>query len=236
MHRFDGRAFDEIRKIKITENISLNADGSVFFEMGNTKVICTVVLQDGVPHFLKGKGQGWLTAEYALLPASTDVRVQRDSVTLKRNNRSAEISRLIGRSLRQVIYFSLIKDKTIYIDCDVVQADGSTRVAAINGAFYALLLACKKWINKKILLKSCIKEKIVAVSVGYLNGNVLLDLDYKEDSSIDADFNFVLTHDNNIIEIQGALEKGNLTWDSVCDMKNMALNGAAQVISSCNYE
>lgn len=230
MIRFDGRTHDQIRPIRITHGIVGNADGSVLFELGDTRIICTVTLQEGVPHFLRGTGIGWLTAEYSLLPAATTPRSQREATVQRRNNRSIEISRLLGRALRSIIEFKYCGERTIFVDCDVIQADGSTRVAAISGAYAALLQAVQVWKEKRIITKDVIIEPVAAVSVGWDGKKPLLDLNYEEDQSILADFNFVMTATGKIVEIQGATEQRPIPWEHVQAMQKVAVAGIQDVL------
>ena len=234
MKRPDGRLYGQVRPVKVTYGVYGNADGSVLFELGNTKVLCSVMIQDGVPAFLRGKGQGWLTAEYTMLPASTPIRTPREVTTMKRNNRSVEISRLIGRSLRAVIDFSKLGERTIHIDCDVLQADGGTRTASINGAYCALVAAIEKWIhgNKSAYPRNFLRNSLAAVSVGWVNGIALLDVNFQEDTHVDADFNFVFTGTGELIEIQGNTEKDPLPWHAVQEMKELAVQGVSSILAS----
>lgn len=226
IQRAHGRKFDQLRDIKISYNVFGYAPGSVLFELGNTKVLCSVTMQVGVPPFLKGSKTGWLTAEYAMLPTSCKTRSNRESTQGKRNDRSVEISRLIGRSLRSVVDLSRIGERTIHVDCDVLQADGSTRTASITGAYLALMKAVAFWVENGELIQSIITDAVVAVSAGFTAGTPLLDLDYAEDSIIDADYNFVFTESEKIIEIQGAAEKNALSWHEFDQLKNLAIKGA----------
>jgi len=231
------RKSDQVREIKVKFNAFGYADSSVLFQMGNTKVLCAVSLQSGVPHFLKvsvknesGKfyrraKSGWLTAEYSMLPSSTAVRTTREISSMRRNGRSVEISRLIGRSLRTIVDLSAIGERTIIIDCDVLQADGGTRTACITGACLALRLAVDKWLKNNIIKETILTDQIAAVSVGVLKEDVLLDLDFSEDSKADADFNFVLTRSGKIVEIQGASEGATVTWDQFEQAKKLAVMG-----------
>ncbi|NBO99540.1 MAG: ribonuclease PH [Proteobacteria bacterium] len=228
--RKDGRQPDQVRPIKITYGVYGNAQGSVLFEMGNTRVLCSIMLQDGVPHFLRSSGQGWLTAEYTLLPASTVTRTAREASVMRRNSRSIEISRLIGRSLRAVLDLKKLGEKTIYVDCDVLQADGGTRTASISGAYCALQQAIEQWIVKGIISTTLFKESVAAVSVGWVNNTALLDVDFTEDSTVDADFNFVMTGSGKIIEIQGATEINPIDWASVLTMQQVALQGVNTIL------
>lgn len=228
--RPDGRLFNQVRPIKVTYGVYGNADGSALFELGNTKVLCSVMIQDGVPPFLKGKGQGWLTAEYTMLPASTRARTPREVATMKRNGRSVEISRLIGRSLRAVVDFSKLGERTIYVDCDVLQADGGTRTASISGAYCALYHAIQQAKVIKNIPSNFLCDTLAAISVGWLNGGPLLDINFKEDSGIDADFNFVMTGKGQVVEIQGCTEKAPLSWDAVEKMKDLAVQGISEIL------
>ena len=229
MIRKDGRTVDQLRSIAIVHDFYAYAAGSVLFEMGKTKVLCAVSLQNGVPQFLRGKGTGWLTAEYALLPLATTVRTQRESTLARKDGRSIEIARFIGRCFRSVVDLSLFGEKTITIDCDVLQADGGTRTASITGAFLALLAAQKKWLHAGIIDKPFIKEHITAVSVGLVNDQVLLDLNYDEDSVATADFNFVITESDKIIEMQGGAESAPLSWHDFEKVRQIACTGAQQL-------
>lgn len=224
MNRYAQRAIDSIRPVQVTYGIYEYASGSVLFEMGRTKVLCSVTYQDGVPHFLRGSGTGWLTAEYAMLPASTHTRIDRESIK-KRNGRAVEISRLIGRSLRSVVNLKALGEKTLTIDCDVLQADGGTRSAAITGAYCALKVAERKLLQNKSITKPFLSDELAAISVGVKDGTFLLDLDCKEDKTIDADFNFVLTRSGNVVELQGSSEKDPIAWDSVVAMTALAQKG-----------
>lgn len=227
--RANNRRNDQIRSLKVTYDVLAYASGSVLFEMGNTKVLCAVTRQQGVPHFLKGKKSGWLTAEYALLPASTPLRTVRDSTSSKRNGRTIEISRLIGRSLRSIVKLDKVGENTIFIDCDVLQADGGTRTASITGAFLALRAASSKWLSEGLISESIISDEVAAISVGINAGQPLLDIDFAEDSTTDADFNFVLTRSGKIIEIQGSSEKSPISWDQYDQMKDYAILGINQI-------
>lgn len=223
--RSNGRACDQLRNVKITYDSFGYAPGSVLIELGNTKVLCSVSMSTGVPPFLKGKRVGWLTAEYAMLPTATHTRSLRDESTGKRNGRSIEISRLISRSLRAIVDLSLIGEKTITIDCDVLQADGGTRTAAITGSYLALYAAVQKWLASGEIPTQILTDEVAAVSVGLINGTACLDIDYAEDSSAGADYNFVLTKSGNIIEIQGTSERVAVSWNNFNDIKELADKG-----------
>jgi ribonuclease PH len=229
MKRVDGRSVDELRELRLTINIFEYAAGSVLLELGKTKVLCAVTLSEGVPHFLRGKGNAWLTAEYALLPASTTTRSPRDS-SVRRSGRSVEISRIIGRSLRSVVSLNGIGEYTITIDCDVLQADGGTRCASICAAQAALNLADQRWRDMGIFDRSIIKNQVAAVSVGVSADETLLDLTAFEDNNIDSDFNFVLTDKDEIVEIQGTAEMGTVSWPQFSHMSELARRGTQDII------
>lgn len=229
--RYDGRDTNQLRPIKITYGLYEYAAGSVLFECGKTKVLCAITLQNGVPSFLKGKGTGWLTAEYALLPASTHTRTQREGSTVHKSGRSTEISRFIGRCFRSVVDLSVIGERTIIIDCDVLQADGGTRTAAITGSLFALRKAQEAWLSSKVITASVIREAIAAVSVGVAQGQPLLDLSYQEDAIASADFNFVITESDKIIEMQGGAESDPVDWDQFEQLKALARKGAAELFA-----
>lgn len=227
--RIEDRAADELRHLKVTYDVFSYASGSVLFEMGKTKVLCAVTLQNGVPHFLRGKRRGWLTAEYALLPSSTPIRTVREVTANKRNGRTIEISRLIGRALRSVTNLQALGEQTIFVDCDVLQADGGTRTACITGAYLALKAAQTVWKERGLIPYNFLKDELVAVSVGVNNQGPFLDMDFAEDSTIDADFNFVLTRSGGLVEVQGSAERGPLSWDSFDELKGYALKGASDM-------
>jgi ribonuclease PH len=230
MWRQDNRAYDQLRKVKVTYNSFGYAPGNVLFEIGNTKVLCSVMMQKGVPPFLKGSKTGWLTAEYALLPAATTIRTQREATLFKRNSRSVEISRLIGRSLRSIVQLDNIGEQTIMVDCDVLQADGGTRTACLTGAYLALEVAEQFWREKDIIPETIIKDALAAISVGVIDNQVYLDLDYSEDNRADADFNFVLTSLGKLIEVQGSAEKKALSWEVFEQLRQLACSGIAKLM------
>jgi ribonuclease PH len=229
--RNDKRTPDQLRPVSFSRGIFEYAAGSILFQMGKTKLLCAVSLQNGVPPFLRGKGTGWLTAEYALLPMATNVRTQRETASAGKNGRSVEIARFIGRCFRSIVDVSTIGERTITIDCDVLQADGGTRTAAITGAFLALKMAQEHWLQSRIINQPIIKESIAAVSVGVVDGNVLLDLNYEEDSVATADFNFVITQSNKIVEMQGGAETAPLSWDTFEQVRATACHGAAMLFN-----
>ena len=228
--RHDGRCSDQLRPIRFSYNIFEYAAGSVFFELGKNKILCAVTMQNSIPPFLRGKNSGWLTAEYAMLPAATVMRSQRES-QIRRNGRSIEISRFIGRALRAVVDVDVLGERTIIVDCDVLQADGGTRTACITASYLALQCAQEKWLRSKIIEKPFLREGIVAISAGILNGKAILDLDYAEDSTIEADFNFVITQSGAIVEIQGSVEKKPIGWDLFDGMRLIAVQGAKQLFT-----
>lgn len=231
IQRRDGRRNDQLRPVNTTYNVYEFAAGSVLFEFGKTKVLCAITVQNGVPAFLKGKGAGWLTAEYALLPASTNVRTQRESSLARKDGRSVEISRFIGRCFRSVVDLSAIGERTITIDCDVLQADGGTRTAAITGSFLALLKAQEVWFSSKLIHFPVIRDSIAAVSVGIVHGQPILDLDCQEDQLASADFNFVITQSDSIIEMQGGAECNPVTWEQFELIRDLARQGASELFA-----
>ncbi len=234
--RPDGRVCNQARKINVIYNVQGNTHGSVLFKLGNTQVLCSVIMQNGVPSFLRGKGKGWLTAEYAMLPGATFPRMQRESSAGKRDGRSIEISRLIGRSLRSVLDLDLLGERTLYVDCDVIQADGGTRSAAITGAYCALRYAL---INKRFPFTppdGFLQNSIGALSVGLSGENILLDLDFEEDTSIDADFNFVMTGSGEIIEVQGATESKPIEWKKIQLMQESASHAIISMLKNLSED
>ena len=231
--RVNNRAYDQIRPVQVAYDAFGYASGTVLFELGDTKVLCAISLNTGVPSFLKGSRTGWLTAEYAMLPTSTLQRTQREAITQKRSGRGTEISRLIGRALRAVTDLDIIGEKTITIDCDVLQADGGTRTAAISGAYLALREAEQRWLADKIISKPCIIGDVAAISVGMLEGVPMVDLDCIEDNNAQVDFNFMLTSVGDVIEIQGAVEHcAAISWNDFEAMRNLAVNGVRDLFSS----
>ena len=204
--RAGGRKALEVRAIRVTPGVQRHAEGSVLYEMGATKVVCAASVEDRVPPFLRGSGRGWVTAEYAMLPRSTTTRVQREGRGGKVQGRTQEIQRLIGRSLRAVVDFEPLGERTVTIDCDVLQADGGTRTASINGAWIALRQACERLVRDGAIAVNPVREPVAAVSVGMVDGRVLADLDYAEDSSAEVDMNVVMTGSGKLIEVQGTAE------------------------------
>lgn len=225
--RLDGRAVDQIRNTKITPNISPYAEGSALIEVGGTKVICTASVEEKVPMFLRNKGVGWVTAEYSMLPRATNTRTQRE--TQRPSGRTQEIQRLIGRSLRAIVDTRLLGERQIYIDCDVIQADGGTRCASITGAFVALALACRKLVKQGVIAKSPIVSEVAAVSVGIIENTTILDLAYVEDSNAEVDMNIVCTGAGKFIEIQGTAEREPFSREQMDEMLGLAERGIAHL-------
>lgn len=228
--RIDGRKNDQIRNVKITRSYTKYAEGSVLVESGDTKVICTASIEEKVPIFLKGKGEGWITCEYNMLPRSTQVRKPRDISKGKIDGRTMEIQRLIGRALRSVVDLKALGEKTIWIDCDVIQADGGTRTASISGAFVALVDAVNKMHKKSSFNIYPVRSFVSAVSVGVVNNEKLLDLCYEEDSNAMVDMNVVLTDKNEFIEIQGTGEQRPFSRDELNELLDLAEKGAKHII------
>lgn len=218
--RKDNRTHEQIRNTKITPNISPYAEGSALIEVGGTKVICTASVEDKVPMFMRNKGLGWVTAEYAMLPRATNTRTQRE--TQRPSGRTAEIQRLIGRSLRAVVDTKLLGERQIYLDCDVIQADGGTRCASITGAYVALALACRKLVKQGTIRTSPILSEVAAVSVGIIEGTPIVDLAYEEDSTADVDMNVVCTGLGKFIELQGTAEREPFSREQMDEMLALA--------------
>lgn len=205
--RIDGRRRDQIRPVKVTRNFTKHAEGSVLIEMGDTKVICTASIEEKVPPFLKGKGTGWVTAEYAMLPRATHDRSPRESVKGKQGGRTLEIQRLVGRALRAVIDTSRLGERTIWIDCDVIQADGGTRTASITGSFIALADAVSVLKKRELVKVNPLTDYLAAISIGKVGGHVMVDLAYEEDSHAEVDLNLVMTGAGQYVEVQGTAER-----------------------------
>jgi len=223
--RHDGRASDALRPLRITPDFVENPLGSVLCEMGRTKVLCTVCHESGVPRFLQGTGQGWVTAEYSLLPGSTDTRTQREAARGKQGGRTLEIQRLIGRSLRAVVDLKALPDCTLWVDCDVLQADGGTRTASITGAWVALAIAIERLQPKR----NPLLDSVGAISVGLVGGELLLDLDYREDVRADVDMNVVMTGRGHFVEVQGTAEQGTYDRDQLMALTDRAAAGIAEI-------
>jgi ribonuclease PH len=221
--RTDGRRGNALRDVRITRNYIRHAEGSVLIEFGDTKVICAASVAESVPPFLRGKGTGWVTAEYSMLPRATHTRSQRESSKGKVGGRTHEIQRLIGRSLRSVMDLTLLGERSILIDCDVLQADGGTRTASITGAYVALVDAVRWLEARKMITANPIREAVAAVSVGMVDGVPVLDLNYEEDSSAEVDMNFVMTSSNRFVEVQGTAEGKPFTVQEMDLMRSMAM-------------
>jgi len=228
--RADGRAKDELRKLKIKRDYIKYAEGSCLIELGNTKLVCTASVEDGVPPFLRNTGSGWVTAEYSMLPRSCKTRVPRESSRGKVGGRTQEIQRLIGRSLRGVVDLSKLSERTIWLDADVIQGDGGKRCAAITGSFIALCDALDKLKKDGVFDKLPISDFVAAVSVGIVDGEVYLDLDYEEDSKAEVDMNVVMTGAGKFIEIQGTAEKAPFDNKMMKDMIDVAKKGVEELI------
>ena len=230
MPRHDGRKNSEIRPVKITTGFIKYPEGSVLIECGNTKVICNATVEEGVPPFLRGRGSGWVTAEYAMLPRATGERSPRDIQKLKLNGRAAEIQRLIGRALRSVTDLEHLGERTVTIDCDVIQADGGTRCASITGGFCALVLALDKLRRDGAFEALPLYSYVAAVSCGLMGGEPLCDLDYVEDSSAGTDANFVMTGTGGIVEIQGTAEGAPFSQEQFATLMELARKGIARLV------
>jgi ribonuclease PH len=228
--RPSGRQSDALRAVRFTRNYTKHAEGSVLVEFGDTKVLCTASVDSGVPRFLKGKGEGWITAEYSMLPRATHTRNDREAAKGKQGGRTLEIQRLIGRSLRAMVDLKKLGENTIVIDCDVIQADGGTRTAAITGSAIALVDALTFMLNKKMMKQDPLKHLIAAVSVGIVNGEAVLDLDYDEDSNCDTDMNVVMSQLGGFVEVQGTAEGKAFTREQADAMLILAEQGIQSLI------
>jgi len=230
VNRIDGRKNDEIRNIKITRNFLKHPQGSILIEMGETKVICTAMVEDRVPPFLKGSNSGWVTAEYSMIPGSTISRKVRDASRGKIEGRSHEIQRLIGRALRSVVSLEELGERTVWIDCDVIQADGGTRTASITGAFVALVDALGKLLKDGQLSHIPVRSFLSAISVGIVDGNRLLDLCYAEDSNAKVDMNIVMTDKGEFVELQGTGEESPFSIDDLNELIRLGQKGNSELI------
>lgn len=229
--RVDGRKFDELRPIHIETNYLKHPEGSVFITVGDTKVICTASVEDRVPPFMRGEGKGWITAEYSMLPRATETRNIRESSKGKVSGRTMEIQRLIGRSLRSIVDLTKIGERTIWIDCDVIQADGGTRTASITGAYVALVLAVQKLVDQKKISKWPITDFLAATSVGVSPGKgPILDLNYAEDSTADVDMNVIMTGIGEFVELQGTGEESTFSRKQLEELLQLAESGIKQLI------
>jgi len=231
-YRSDNRAPDQLRPVNIIPDYIPTAEGSVLIEVGNTRVICTASIEESVPAFLRNTGKGWVTAEYSMLPRSTLTRSPRESARGRIGGRTHEIQRLIGRSLRAVMDLQRLGERSILLDCDVIQADGGTRTAAITGAFVALGLALEKLVDAGTLSSAPVKDFIAAVSVGIVDGEPLLDLSYEEDSRADVDMNFVMTGSRKFIEVQGTAESAPFTKNQMERMAEIAQGGIGELLKA----
>jgi ribonuclease PH len=229
--RPSGRAPDELRTVRITRRFTRHAEGSVLIEFGDTRVLCTASVEDGVPGFLRNTGRGWVTAEYGMLPRSTHTRSKREAASGKQGGRTLEIQRLIGRALRAVVDLKALGERTVTIDCDVLQADGGTRTASITGAYVALVDAIDSLMRKGVLRESPIHGQVAAVSVGIWSGMPVLDLDYAEDSDAETDMNVVMNNGGGFIEVQGTAEGHALRRHELDELLNLAANGIGQLLA-----
>ena len=234
MIRLDGRAPDQIRPVSFELGIAPHASGSVVVAMGNTRVICAVMIEEGVPRWMKEQQVtgGWLTAEYSMLPYSTQSRKPRDIAKGKLDGRSSEIQRLIGRSLRAVVDLEKIGPRTIWVDCDVLQADGGTRTAAITGASLAVAIACRKLVEEKKLAELPIRSLVAAVSAGVIDGRSVVDLNYEEDKAVTVDFNIVATETGEFVELQGSGEEATFSQDQLTEMLSLGRKSISELIAA----
>ena len=231
------RSFNQMREISFEKNVNIHADGSCLVKFGNTHVLCLATIDEKVPHWLKNTGKGWVTAEYGMLPRSTNTRMDREAAKGKQSGRTQEIQRLIGRSLRNCLNLSLLSEKLIKIDCDVLSADGGTRTTSINGSWIALNHAIQKLVQTKVLKNNPIKYGVSAISCGIIAGNPFVDLDYEEDSSAEADANFVFDSLGNIIEIQCTGEKTVISEKNFTSMYNLAKKSISKIYQiQTNFE
>ena len=227
-----GRKNDEMREVRVTKNYIMHPEGSVLIEFGNTKVICNATVEEKIPPFLRGSGTGWITAEYSMLPRATNNRVQREASKGKIAGRTMEIQRLIGRALRSSIDLGKLGERTIIIDCDVIQADGGTRTASITGAYLAMELAIEKLIDERKLNEIPIISKVAAISVGKIKNEILLDLEYEEDSVAETDMNVVMMEDGRMIEVQGTAEGEPFSHEELLTLLDLAKQGCKQIFAA----
>jgi ribonuclease PH len=230
--RTDGRKDRQLRPIVITPGYIKHADGSVLIEVGDTRVICTAKLEDRVPPFLRNSGKGWITAEYGMLPGCSQERIARESSRGKVGGRTHEIQRLIGRSLRAIADLKRFGEKTVWVDCDVIQADGGTRTASITGAYVALADAARRWVKNGVVPQTPMRDSVAAVSIGIVDGKVLLDLNYEEDSRAEVDMNIVMTGSGKFIEVQGTAEHMPFTKKKLARMTEIAGQGIRELIKT----
>jgi len=233
--RANARPFDALRPVRITRHFTMHAEGSVLIEFGHTRVLCTASVEEKVPGHKKGSGEGWVTAEYGMLPRATHTRSDREAARGKQSGRTQEIQRLIGRALRSVFDLKLLGERTIHLDCDVLQADGGTRTAAITGAFVAAQDAVNWLIGQGKLLQSPIREPVAAISVGIVQGTPLLDLEYLEDSACDTDMNVVMTACGHFVEVQGTAEGAAFTRSEMDTLLSLADKGIGELIQKQKF-
>lgn len=231
MDRVDGRKTGQLRPVRITKNYIKHAEGSVLIEIGDTRVVCTATVEEKVPPFLKGGGKGWVTAEYGMLPRATGTRNAREAARGKVGGRTHEIQRLIGRSLRAVTDLAALGERTVLLDCDVLQADGGTRTASITGAFIALAEALRKLKEKGLIKRVPLTDYIAATSVGRLGGEILLDLCYEEDAAAEVDMNVVMTGSGRFVEVQGTGEEATFTKEEINGMMELAAQGIQELVA-----
>jgi len=229
--RLDGRAANQLRPVRITPGFISQAEGSALIEIGRTRVICTATVEETVPSFLKGASKGWITSEYAMIPRATNIRTARESTAGKKSGRTHEIQRLIGRALRASIELEKLGERQIWIDCDVIEADGGTRTASITGAFIAVSQAIATLLKTKKLQESPIRSHVAAVSVGIINGTPMLDLNYAEDSSADVDFNVVMTDRDEFVEVQGTAERFPFSNTALDELLDLGRRGVRELIA-----
>lgn len=229
MQRVDGRNPDQIRPVTMTPNFNKYAEGSVLIQVGDTHVICNATVEERVPPFLKGQGKGWVTAEYAMIPRATGTRTIRESARGKLTGRTMEIQRLIGRALRSVVDLEALGERTVTLDCDVIQADGGTRTASITGAYVAMILALQKLVEQGMLQKIPVRDFLAATSVGMVNGAPVLDLCYAEDSAAEVDMNVVMTGAGRFVEVQGTGEEATFSREEMNQLLDLATSGIQQL-------
>ena len=229
--RLDGRAADQLRPVRVTPGFIAQAEGSVLIEIGRTRVICTATVEESVPPFLKGTNRGWITSEYSMIPRATNSRTARESTTGKKSGRTHEIQRLIGRALRAAVELEKLGERQIFMDCDVIEADGGTRTASITGAYIAMKQAIDGLVASKRLAASPVRSNVAAVSVGILKGVSMLDLNYTEDSTADVDFNIVMTDRDEFVEIQGTAEKFPFSSSALQELLDLGRRGIRELIA-----
>jgi len=230
--RSDGRKDKQLRPLVITPDYIKHADGSVLIEVGDTRVICTAKLEERTPPFLRGTGKGWITAEYGMLPSSSTTRIARESSRGKVGGRTHEIQRLIGRSLRAIADMTVLGERTVWVDCDVIQADGGTRTASITGSYVAVASAARRWLAAGVIQKPLLNDAVAAVSVGIVDGRVLLDLNYEEDSRAAVDMNIVMTGSGKFIEVQGTAEHAPFTKKKLDGLTDIAAQGIKELLKA----